>query len=118
MDTNGVINFFTTLIAILLAVAIFIFVPQKLTGMISRWVGWGETPKGQELLWFNLIEGGIRLIVFVAYMLLMALNITFSTIPTLLPASSLQSPAVVVTCAHRSFRVFGTVLWQIGTPSS
>ena len=76
VDTNGVINFFTTLIAILLAVAIFIFVPQKLTGMISRWVGWGETPKGQELLWFNLIEGGIRLIVFVAYMLLMTVSKT------------------------------------------
>ncbi|MBO5334862.1 MAG: peptide chain release factor N(5)-glutamine methyltransferase [Clostridia bacterium] len=76
VDTNGVMNFFTTLIAILLAVAIFIFVPQKLTGWISRWVGWGETPKGQELLWFNLIEGGIRLIVFVAYMLLMTVSKT------------------------------------------
>ncbi len=76
VDTNGVMNLFTTLIAVVLAVAIFIFVPQKATGLISRWIGWGETPKGQALLWFNLIEGGIRLLVFVAYMLLMTVSKT------------------------------------------
>ena len=93
VDTNGVINFFTTLIAILLAVAIFIFVPQKLTGMISRWVGWGKTPKGQELLWFNLIEGGIRLIVFVAYMLLMTVSKTLRRVYMYHGAEQRPSPA-------------------------
>ena len=76
VDTNGVMNTITTIFAILLSVAIFIFLPQKLTGWISSLAGWGETPLGEELLWFNLIEGGIRLIVFLAYMVLMTVSKT------------------------------------------
>jgi release factor-specific protein-(glutamine-N5) methyltransferase len=76
IDLNGLMNGITTVVAILMAVVIFIFLPQKLTNLISGWVGWGETPKGQQLLWFNLIEGGIRLVVFLAYMLLMTVSKT------------------------------------------
>ncbi len=76
VDSSGVINSITTVISVLLAVVIFIFLPQKLTGKISEWIGWGETPTGLPLLWYNLIEGGVRLVVFLAYMLLMSLSKT------------------------------------------
>ncbi len=76
VDLNGVINTLTTVVAVLLAVVIFIFLPQKLTNLISGWVGWGQTPKGQQLLWFNLIEGGIRLVIFLAYMFLITISKT------------------------------------------
>ena len=75
-DSSGVMNGITTVISVLLAVVIFIFLPQKLTGKISEWIGWGETPTGLPLLWYNLIEGGVRLVVFLAYMLLMSLSKT------------------------------------------
>lgn len=76
VDSSGVMNSITTVISVLLAVVIFIFLPQKLTGKISEWIGWGETPTGLPLLWYNLIEGGVRLVVFLAYMLLMSLSKT------------------------------------------
>ena len=76
VDSNGVMNGITTVISVLLAVVIFIFLPQKLTGKISEWIGWGETPTGLPLLWYNLIEGGVRLVVFLAYMMLMSLSKT------------------------------------------
>ena len=76
VDSSGVMNGITTVISVLLAVVIFIFLPQKLTGKISEWIGWGETPTGLPLLWYNLIEGGVRLVVFLAYMLLMSLSKT------------------------------------------
>ncbi len=76
VDSSGVMNSITTIISVLLAVVIFIFLPQKLTGKISEWIGWGETPTGLPLLWYNLIEGGVRLVVFLAYMLLMSLSKT------------------------------------------
>ena len=76
VDSSGVMNGITTVISVLLAVVIFIFLPQKLTGKISEWIGWGETPTGLPLLWYNLIEGGVRLVVFLAYMMLMSLSKT------------------------------------------
>ena len=76
VDSSGVMNSITTVISVLLAVVIFIFLPQKLTGKISEWIGWGETPTGLPLLWYNLIEGGVRLVVFLAYMMLMSLSKT------------------------------------------
>ena len=76
VDSSGVMNSITTVISVLLAVVIFIFLPQKLTGKISEWIGWGETPTGLPLLWYNLIEGGVRLVIFLAYMMLMSLSKT------------------------------------------
>ena len=75
-DSKGLANGITTVIAVLLALVVFIFLPQKLTNLVSNWIGWGKNPKGEELLWFNLIEGGIRLTIFVAYMALLALSKT------------------------------------------
>ena len=56
-------------IAIILALAIFIALPQFLTGFLP----FDKTSIGLEGLWFNLIEGGIRLVIFILYILLISL---------------------------------------------
>ena len=56
-------NGLATVLGIALAIVIFVMLPQYLTGL---------TPfktTGLEGLWFNLIEGGIRIAVFILYIL-------------------------------------------------
>ena len=69
VDFSGVVSFIAVLIGILLAVAIFIALPQFFTGFLP----FDKTSTGIESLWFNLIEGGIRLLIFIAYILLISL---------------------------------------------
>ena len=76
VSMSSVVEFFSVLLAIIFAFAIFFLAPQLLTKVISSWVGWGESPKGLDLLWFNLIEGGVRLTIFIAYITLMTLSKT------------------------------------------
>lgn len=76
VDFNGLLNVFSTIFAVVLALLIFIWLPQKLTALISGWIGWGASPKGTNLLWFNLIEGGIRLLVFLIYVVLITVSKT------------------------------------------
>ncbi len=69
ISLSSVFNFLSTLIGIILALAIFIALPQFLTGYLP----FDKTSTGLEGLWFNLIEGGIRLCIFVLYILLISL---------------------------------------------
>ena len=69
ISLSGIVNFITTLIGILLALAIFIALPQFLTGYLP----FDKTSSGLDGLWFNLIEGGIRLVIFILYILLISL---------------------------------------------
>ncbi|MBQ7368864.1 MAG: peptide chain release factor N(5)-glutamine methyltransferase [Clostridia bacterium] len=69
IDLGGVLSFIAVLLGIVLAVVIFIALPQYLTGFLP----FDKTSTGTDGLWFNLIEGGIRLVVFVAYILLISL---------------------------------------------
>lgn len=73
---SSVMDFVSVAIAIALALLIFFLVPQTLAKLIGKWIGWGTKLVGIELLWFNLIEGGIRLAVFIAYISLMTLSKT------------------------------------------
>ena len=73
---SSVMDFVSVAIAIALALLIFFLVPQTLAKLIGKWIGWGTKLMGAELLWFNLIEGGIRLVVFIAYISLMTLSKT------------------------------------------
>jgi release factor-specific protein-(glutamine-N5) methyltransferase len=50
-------------------VGIFIWLPQ----FITDFTPFSSTDSGLDMLWYNLIEGGVRLLVFLAYMLLVAL---------------------------------------------
>lgn len=67
VDLNSFFNGFAVLIGAALAVLIFIVVPQWLTGFT------GLNTTGRQGIWFNLIEGGIRLVIFVLYILFMNL---------------------------------------------
>ncbi len=65
---GGLFNFIAVFLGILLAVGIFIVLPQYLTGFLP----FEKESAGWESVWFNLIEGGIRLAVFIAYILLIS----------------------------------------------
>ena len=80
MDFNGLLNAISTIFAVFLALAIFIWLPQKLTSVISDKLGWGISPTGVHLFWFNLMEGGIRLVIFLTYVTLITLSKTLKRV--------------------------------------
>ena len=63
INLNSLLNGVATVLGIVLAVLIFVLVPQALTQLT------GFKTTGLEGLWFNLIEGGIRIVVFILYIL-------------------------------------------------
>lgn len=69
IDLNGLLDVFATILGVLLAVVIFIWLPQTLTALL----GLDKVAKGLDGLWFNLAEGGIRMVIFVAYVVLIGL---------------------------------------------
>ena len=68
IDLSGVFNGVAVVLGVVLAVLIFIALPQFITGFLP----FDKTSRGLDGLWFNLIEGGIRLLVFIAYILLIS----------------------------------------------
>ncbi len=66
---SGVFSFLAVFLGILLAVGLFIVVPQIITGFLP----FDKHSAGKEGVWFNLIESGIRLAIFILYILLIAL---------------------------------------------
>ncbi len=69
IDLSGVFNFIAVLLGVALALVLFIALPQFITGFLP----FDKASTGLDGLWFNLIEGGIRLLVFIAYILLISL---------------------------------------------
>lgn len=69
VSLTGIVNFLSVLIGVVLALAIFIALPQYLTGFLP----FDKTSTGADGVYFNLIEGGIRLVIFVLYILLISL---------------------------------------------
>lgn len=63
INLNALLNGAATLLGIVLAVLIFVLVPQALTQLT------GFRTTGLQGLWFNLIEGGIRIAIFILYIL-------------------------------------------------
>lgn len=66
---GGVFNFIAIALGIVLALLIFIALPQYITDFLP----FDKTDSGLDGLWFNLTEGGIRLAIFIAYILLISL---------------------------------------------
>ncbi len=66
---SGAFSFLAVALGVILALALFIILPQKLAGLFP----FSSASTGKEGLWFNLIEGGFRLAVFIAYILLISL---------------------------------------------
>ena len=69
IDFGSVLNVVSVVLGVLLAVAIFIALPQYVTGFLP----FKKTSTGLDGLWFNLIEGGVRLVIFIAYILVISL---------------------------------------------
>ena len=73
---DGFISTMATIIGVVLALGLFIVLPSFLTGLLPEKY-FDPTSGGWTGLYFNLVEGGIRLLIFLAYILLISL------IPTL-----------------------------------
>ena len=70
VDLSGFLNGLAIVLGIFLAVFIFLWVPQRLTELT------GFAKEGVEGVWFNLIEGGIRIVIFILYLLAMTISKT------------------------------------------
>ncbi|MBR2375177.1 MAG: peptide chain release factor N(5)-glutamine methyltransferase [Clostridia bacterium] len=69
IDLSGIFNVVAVVLGVVLALGIFIALPQFITDFLP----FDKTDSGLDGLWFNLTEGGIRLLVFIAYILLISL---------------------------------------------
>ena len=69
IDASSLINGISMVLGILLAVVIFIWLPQ----FITDFTPFDKTSIGLDGLWYNLVEGGVRLLIFLIYMLLIGL---------------------------------------------
>ncbi len=69
INFSGIFNFIAMLIGIVLALLLFIALPQYITGFLP----FKKESVGLDGLWFNLIEGGIRLLIFIAYIVIISL---------------------------------------------
>ncbi|MCI9504787.1 MAG: peptide chain release factor N(5)-glutamine methyltransferase [Clostridia bacterium] len=66
LSVGTIVSVIATFFGILLAVALFIFLPNYLTELLDKnfsFVG------GRGSVWYNLIEGGFRLVIFILYIL-------------------------------------------------
>ena len=71
-DGNGFVSSLASVLGVVLAVGLFIILPSFLTGLLPEKY-FDPTSGGWTGLYFNLVEGGIRLIIFLAYILLISL---------------------------------------------
>ena len=69
INIGSIIDGISVFLGVLLALAVFIALPQFLTGFLP----FDKTSTGWDGVWFNLIEGGIRLFIFVLYIILISL---------------------------------------------
>ncbi|MBQ9118224.1 MAG: peptide chain release factor N(5)-glutamine methyltransferase [Clostridia bacterium] len=69
INLSAIFDVVAIVFGVLLAIAIFIVFPQFLT----RLTGFNGSGADWEAFWFNLIEGGIRLGVFILYVVIMGL---------------------------------------------
>ena len=69
ISLSGVWNVLSTVLGIVLALLIFIALPQYVTGLL---LPFDKTAPGINGMWFNLLEGGIRLTIFVLYISLIS----------------------------------------------
>ena len=63
IDINEIFGTIAMILGIVFAVGIFVAIPQFLTDFLP----FEKTSAGLDGLWFNLSEGGIRLVIFVIY---------------------------------------------------
>ena len=76
ISLDGLLSTFAIILGVLLAMLIFIWLPQYISGFLPKEI-FDKTDTGMKGLWFNLVEGGIRIVIFILYIL------TISLIPSL-----------------------------------
>ena len=69
VELGDILEGLATVLGVVIALGIFVALPQFLAGLFP----FDKTSGGWDGLWFNLIEGGLRLLIFVAYILLISL---------------------------------------------
>ncbi|MBE5745366.1 MAG: peptide chain release factor N(5)-glutamine methyltransferase [Clostridiales bacterium] len=69
---GDILNWVSIVLGIGLAIVIFILLPQWITGFLPTHI-FDKTSHGWTGVWFNLVEGGIRLTIFILYVVLIAL---------------------------------------------
>ena len=72
VDLSGFFNSIAVIIGVIIALGIFIALPQWLTSFLPA-PYFDAKSAGLPGLWFNLAEGGIRLLIFVLYIVLISL---------------------------------------------
>ncbi len=70
IDKQEIFNTLVLILGVLFAVVLMVALPQIVTDLL---LPFDKTSKGLDGLWFNLSEGGMRLLVFIAYILLISL---------------------------------------------
>lgn len=71
IDPMSILMTFSVILGIVLAVALFVLLPNVLASVISDHTAVGTS--GLASLWYSLIESGFMLVIFVAYILLVTL---------------------------------------------
>ncbi len=69
IDLGSIVSVVSTVLGVVLAMLIFVALPQWIAGFLP----FDKTAVGWESFWFNLCEGGIRILIFIAYILLISL---------------------------------------------
>ena len=72
VDLSGFFNTIAVIVGVIIALAIFILLPQWLTSFLPPKY-FNAKSAGLPGLWFNLAEGGIRLLIFILYIVLISL---------------------------------------------
>ena len=69
IDINAIVTTVAGVLGVVLALLIFVALPQ----WVTEFLPFDKTSTGLEGLWFNLCEGGIRLLIFILYILAISL---------------------------------------------
>ena len=72
VDLSGFFNSIAVIVGVIIALGIFIALPQWLTSFLPP-AYFDAKSAGLPGLWFNLAEGGIRLLIFILYIVLISL---------------------------------------------
>ena len=72
ISMDGLFSGLAVVLGVVLALLIFIWLPQWITSFLPTDI-FDKTSTGWEGVWFNLVEGGIRILIFILYILLISL---------------------------------------------
>lgn len=72
INPMSIIMTFSVILGIAIAIGLFVFLPNFLAGLICDNIG-VINESGLKSLWYSLIEGGIMLVIFISYILLVSI---------------------------------------------